>query len=383
MVDTIRAAEFHARHLLLTLRLGEPYRCARALCVEAGYFALFGEKSRRRVEWLLTTASRLADACGNPHAIATVALLRGMSAFLSGRWAEAHEKLGEAEKLLRETCSGVAWELATSRLMGAASAYFLGEIKELSERLPVLLQNARARGDLYESTMEIRIAHVLRLASDQPGEARDGLRAASEVLSKSDFYIPHWWALIAGVEIAIYDGDAAGAWHLIESQWPALRRSTLMRAQYIYIESLFHRARAALALAAATAGDRKRLLLCALADASAIERRKAPWGVPVVASIRACAADIDGRSEAALGHFEAAETGFRHAGMKLLASAARRCRGQLTGGAEGRALVDEADSWMRHQEILNPARMTAMLVPVSITAPTALPASLCQPPASS
>ena len=36
LVDSIRAADFNTRHLLLALEAGEPYRIARALALEAG-----------------------------------------------------------------------------------------------------------------------------------------------------------------------------------------------------------------------------------------------------------------------------------------------------------------------------------------------------------
>src|SRR5262249_57624831 len=41
-VDTFRAADFQARHLLLALRAGEPYRVARALAMEGGYSSTGG-----------------------------------------------------------------------------------------------------------------------------------------------------------------------------------------------------------------------------------------------------------------------------------------------------------------------------------------------------
>jgi len=49
--------------------------------------------------------------------------------------------------------------------------------------------------------------------------------------------------------------------------------------------------------------------------------------------------------------------------MKLFAAACRRRLGKLIGGDEGHSLVAEADAWMAGQFIVNPARMTATLVP--------------------
>ena len=42
---------------------------------------------------------------------------------------------------------------------------------------------------------------------------------------------------------------------------------------------------------------------------------------------------------------------------------ARRRRGELLGGEEGRALVEAANAWMTEQTIKSPTRMTEMLAP--------------------
>lgn len=44
-------------------------------------------------------------------------------------------------------------------------------------------------------------------------------------------------------------------------------------------------------------------------------------------------------------------------------AAARRRRGELAGGPEGRRLIEEADRWMLAQGVRNPVRMTAMVAP--------------------
>jgi hypothetical protein len=364
MVDTIRAAEFHSRNLLLALSLGDTYRAARALFVEAGYHALSGGKGQARTQQIISTAAGLARSSGDPHALGLERLVAGMAAFLSGRWMEGRDRLMDAERFLRERCAGVAWELATARFMHCASLYFLGEIRNLSLRLPVLLENARSRGDLYESTdLRIRIAHVRHLAFDQPEMARAELREALAQRPQVEFYLQHWWGMIAGVEIAIYRGDAEGAWTLVNSTWGPLRRSLLMGIQYIRIESYVNRALAALAFASAAPLRQNQLLRSAVADAARIERENMPWAQPFVSLIRGSAAAQRGELDAALRHLWSAESGFNGAGMQLLAAAARRRRGRLAGGDEGRRLTDDADAWMRAQDIRNSERLAAMLAP--------------------
>jgi hypothetical protein len=49
--------------------------------------------------------------------------------------------------------------------------------------------------------------------------------------------------------------------------------------------------------------------------------------------------------------------------MKLFAALARRRRGAIVGGDEGRALIAATDARMRAQKIVNPPRMAAMLTP--------------------
>ena len=60
----VRGADFQARHLLLALRAGEPYRVARALALEAGYSATAGTRSRKRSEQSGRAAAALAARVG-------------------------------------------------------------------------------------------------------------------------------------------------------------------------------------------------------------------------------------------------------------------------------------------------------------------------------
>ena len=370
-VDTIHAADFQARHILLAFRAGDSYRVARALGVEAGYHARAGGRRRTRTAQALQAAAELSRRCDNPHAFAFTTLVEGMCAFLEGRWQSAQEQLARAETVLLDRCIGAAWELATARLMWCASSFFLGELKELDRRLPAFLADADARGDLYQATaLRTRIGHAGPLAADEPERARQVVSDAIARWSVRGFHTQHWWNLIAQSEIALYQGRSADAWESMNNEWPAVKGAMLLRIQYILIESLYHRASSALAAAADSKSDAARqnvLLRTAERDAASIDREKMPWGSALAGLIRAGMAVTRGDHEAALTLLGSAEAALESTDMRLYAAAARRCRGELIRGDEGDALVKSADRWMGQQGIRNPARMTAMLTGAQVS----------------
>jgi hypothetical protein len=301
----------------------------------------------------------------HPQAIGLVSLVSGMAAFLAGRWDRSREMLDQAEETLRDKCVGVAWELATARLMHSVSLFYLGELRELGKRLPALLTSAEARGDIYESTdVRIRISHARLLALDQARDALDEVERAVANWPRNSFYLQHWWSLIARTEIYLYRRDAASAWNLVQESWPALRRSLLLRVHYIRVESLYHRACAAVAI------GHDRGLRRAAKDAAKLSREQALWTLPLSESVLAGVALARGRGAEAADLLRRAEAGFERADMKLFAAAARRHRGELVGGASGRELVSSAEEHMNAQGIRNPAALASMLVPVFLTTGT-------------
>ena len=367
MVDMIHAADFQARHLVLALRSGEPYRIARALAMEAAYQATSGSHNPLHSKRILRRATELAAKTRNPHAIALTELIAGASAFLQGNWKNARMLLESAEVILREHCAGVAWELATVRLMGCVSLFFLGELEALCSRLPELLRNAESRGDLYEATdLRIRISHAECLAMDDPETALQQVAQAIARWPADKFYTQHWWALIAKTEINLYCGHNVAALQMMTEQWAALRDSLLLRVQYILIESLFHRGCTALAAAVecdSKTAPRDRLLNTVERDAARIRRERTDWGDPLAQLLRAGIAATREEIKEAVAQLTLAETGFESAGMALYHAAARRYRGELIGGEEGRTLVQTADAWMQRQRIRRPECMAAMLAP--------------------
>jgi serine/threonine protein kinase len=360
--DTIRGADFQARHLLLALAAGEPYRVARALAMEVGYGAVAGGRSPARTQRLIREATALAERIGHPHALALVTFGAAVAAFAVADWPAARRLSERAEHLLRERCTGVTWELDNVQLITLLSLATLGELREFTGRLSGLLREAEDRGDLYVATsMRTRVAYVAELAADRPEGARQAVREGMRLCSREGFHMQHLWELFAQVEISLYTGDGLDAWERMSEGWPLLVRSHQMRIQNTRIWSYFLRAHCA--AAAAACGGPARLLEEAHKDARQIERERTAWGDALARLVRAGLALAGGRREEALSCLARAEAALAAAHMALYAAAARHHRGAVLGGEEGRALMEAADASMKTQGVRNPARLAAKLAP--------------------
>ncbi|HMA17399.1 MAG TPA: protein kinase [Thermoanaerobaculia bacterium] len=365
LVDTIRATDIQARHLLLALEAGEPYRIALALACEAGLSSFPGQKSRRKVERVLEVGRQLARRVNHPHAIAMIEFASGVAAYMQGRWKEGWVHGEEAEKIFRERCTGVTWELDSTHVFCLRALFYLGRISQLSARVPVLIREALERDDLYAATsLRTRHAYVAWLAADDPRKARDEIRDAMSHWSSREFQMQHYFSLVAEAEISLFEGEGADARQHLRDQWAGLRKSLMLRSQIFRVESGCVQARCALSVALATLdpGEIEALLHSAEQDASEIEREELHWGSPLAMVLRAGVASIRGQVPEATRLLQTAEQEFSRADMALYSAVAKRRRGEL-GGDEGRALVADADEWMRGEGIRNPQGMAAMLAP--------------------
>jgi hypothetical protein len=144
------------------------------------------------------------------------------------------------------------------------------------------------------------------------------------------------------------------AWAEVEQQWPNFTGSLLTRVQMVYIESRHLRARCALAVGRSDEAER---------EARIIERERSPWGNALAQLIRAALAADRGDRAGALAMTNEAERFFLRARIFHYAAAARRSRGSLLQGEQGRELTLSADADMAAQLIRNPERMSALLAP--------------------
>jgi serine/threonine protein kinase len=363
-VDPVRGAHFQSRHLLLALKAGEPFRVARALTGEVAYSAAAGSRSDVRTTRLLEMNRRLAERTTNPYAQAMYQLGAGFAHYLQGRWRACREACDQAERSFLARCTGVAWELAGSRIFLMRSLFFQGEMREMSRRLPQLRHEARELGSLYAASQFSSGSLVLDVLArdDVRGAHEMAQRAATEWLQRG-VHVNHYTDLLGRSYIDLYGGEVDRAIKGVVEKWPVFSNAMLLRVQLIRVQSHDLRARAALAAACADATARERWLTDVESSARKLDRERIPWAQALGALARAGAAAARGQDERAVGLFEDAITRCRAADMRLHAAIAERRKGQVMAGTGGAQLVASADRWMADEGVVSPARMAFTFAP--------------------
>jgi hypothetical protein len=370
MVDPIRSADFQARDVLLALRAGEPGRIALALANQALMCAFFGGAERPYIGKLLSKARALSHQALNPLALANVVLCRGGIALAEERLLTTIRVCDRAERLLRGRCTGVAWELSTAQIFSLSARLLVGQLQEYGQRLPALLEEAEARGDLYSATHVRCRSFEAWLGRDQPDRALQELHEAMEKWPRMEewaqhgFHLQHYWFLAGQIEIALYRGDGTQAWNLVTQHESALGRSLLLQARVLRSDWLFVRARSALAatLSADPANPQhaRALLREAEGEARRLERIKRPNCTGLGKLVRAGVAAAKGRTGLALELLTKAEQDFDAAAMLTHLAVARCQRAKLCGSE---TLYDETIASLIEREIQNPVAILRQLAP--------------------
>jgi serine/threonine protein kinase len=354
-----------ARHMLDALRAGEPFRLALSLGLGVFYESLAGpdeyQRGRRMVDLALELARKLDNSYLSAMAYSNWAALD----LLCGRIEDglAHRQIAESY-WDRAGRYGRAWEVCTSNMLLIWFLGWGGRIRELSERVRLLIADGRSRGDLF-ADVAIRCfttAHLADLAKDEPDRAISEVLEAIKQWRHTSYDMQHFGATLACVECHLYAGRTEQARRLMLADRTAIRRSLLFRKSQIYKTILFFvEGRTALAEWLRTTGNQG-LRREVEEYSSRLEKLGSEWGVALSKLLHAgIAAGLDRPAAAAL-LLQEAEQIFRRQDLRLLAAAALRRRGELAGTA-GTELVEAADTFMRSENIRRPDRMTSMFLP--------------------
>jgi hypothetical protein len=363
LVDPMLSSYIRGQHLLLALRAGEPYRISVGLALEAVQRIMGGARGYPGARRILDRAREIAVKCGRPHGEAMVLTAEAGVAYFSGRVRDAFRFGAQGEEILRTQCTGVAWELAASRLWILSALALSGRWKEHGIRLATILHEADRNGDRYAQCALPLTAgcHVSYLAADDPGAARRVLDEKIAQWARSQFDFPrlsHWYG---SVEVLLYEGRYEEAWQLVTKTWPVMRRTLIFRIEFLRL--LVGQLRARCAVALHSVAPRPAVLVIAerfvSASAGSSSTLVQGWGLLIDAALTAAR----GHRNGAIAKLQLAEERLGDAGALQFAAASRRRRGELMDDPRGTALIRTADAELVELGAVNPRRATDRLIP--------------------
>ncbi len=357
-VDSMRGAELGTRFLLLALDSGVPRRVAQGLTLVAGHAAAEAPTARRTaalIDRLDQLAQRLSDKEVEGHAL----MVRALRTYTSGEWRSSRMLCGDAERMFREL-KGMVWEMCTMRTIATWSLFYLGDWRELAQRVVAEMDEARDRGNSYALTCACAPFGVTAwlIRGDVEG-ARRNLREAVDSWTGGGFGLQHHRFLKAALYVDLYAGDGPTAWARMQENWKRLAGSLVLRLPIVRVQVLHLRGCCALAAASAAApgsAPARALLDEAASMARRLERFWLPMAHPLGDLLWAGVAAAGGRTDEAVRRLDAALREFERQEMGAYAAAARRGRACLLG-------EENPTASFAGQDVADPGALARMLAP--------------------
>jgi hypothetical protein len=360
MVDPLRGFDLQVKQTLLALRVREPHRVAWALSNQISNFAITGHRDLKTTRAIMRDALALATRLEDPRVVGRVLVASGIGTKLLGEFNESLSFIERSFEVFKGL-PGLSWERQTARIFILEDLMWLGRWVEMLNLVPGFVEAARQRGDLYASSyMRSRYAPLGYLVADDPDGAHAEAERGMMSWSSQGYALQRYYQLHTTVWARLYQGDARGAWELLESSWPTLKRTLLRSIVSTRIDAYQLRGRAALAVVAA--GDTSKLAVVSEV-AKVFRREQLAWSQAFANTYEGAVAAWRGDRQKALTLLAAGERQAETAQMGAFLAAFRRARGAYLGGAEGRPLIDAANDWATAQSAKHPARLIQSLGP--------------------
>jgi hypothetical protein len=367
LFDAFRAMDFSTRFLLSALRLGERWRVSRAIALETDFLAA-AAKSDRAVR-LLARLEELTQTLDEVPATAQLLTTRGfVDFFVHNRLRRALGHFSDAIASYRSMVGRAGFELDAVNIFCCWSLYYLGEIAELSRRVPAMAE-AAARNGNRSTVVTLRCAFAIAwLARFEPDAIEAELDAALGSWPSVDgsYQLQHLFALASRLDLALYRRRPEDATPRIAPEWKQIRRSLVDRPllQGLVLRSTLLRHAVACANQAPRGSSRRRE---ALAQARGHLRSFPRMQIPIIrysaTMFEGLIAEAEDHPEKAIARYRAALPGLIQADTHLLANAARHRLGCLIGGDEGAALRGGVRRWLEAEFVREPETMLDMLMP--------------------
>ncbi len=362
LVDIMRGGDFMARGLAEALKTGEPHRVARALCTEAWTTVGLDGTDLPRTYAILDAARELIERLGSPLLDGHLRLAQGMVAFGTHRLPECGSHCRDAERVFRDNCSDVVWEVTQAQIYQTIAMAQMARYDELGPKLDLCMREARERGDVWGGTYFMSIgAMSIKLARDLPNEAAENVREAmGRWPSSSEFHSQHLFGLIAAAYIDLYR-QSPQVLDQIDALWPALKSKMFLRVRFA--RTTLHELRGRACLLAGRRRHDPTLFKQAEHEARILLREHTPVATGFGHLLRANVCKERGDDAGALEELRMGIPYLEGHGIELWVAPAQLELGKLLGGDEGQSLVEQAERFLRVRQIQNRDAFTAMLMP--------------------
>jgi tetratricopeptide (TPR) repeat protein len=370
--DAPLALACHYRALRAARAASDPQRLARALIVEASFRSgARGTRPKSAADRRQEEALERALAALEPAEPMTRALrafdrvLRGVGLMFGGQVQRACDELVVGEDETTACPVDIPGSLGLARGGLSQCLNLLGRWRELARRLGPFLEDARARSDQHLELNLSLFDFWLELCADRPGEARAAIDRVDPLwprgASSRALIRPQHLA-----SVALYRDHGVGpaALEVLRPLWRSLEVRVFLRMSTT-LRTLVTYELGAAALAAAAAGGRREHLEEAERFARALGPVRTDHARGLQLCLRAGLAAARGDEGSATTALSCAESLFGELGLTAQRSAARRRRGEIVAGDEGRALITAADRALGAEGVVDPARMVASLLPGS------------------
>jgi eukaryotic-like serine/threonine-protein kinase len=363
-VDVVLGAALKAQHLLMARTLGEPGRLACSLALQATVVLQLGSKGHRRALALIETAQQLADQVGTPHTKAVVLVAQSFADLTTQSWRHAYESLDQAERLLRDHCTGVSWELSLVHVSRISMLRIEGQYAEAVRRGLAVLAEAQHRGDIFtQARIGIFVLVDQHLLADRFAEGRRVLRELSREWFRGRFPVQQVLGFIHDINIDLLMDRRGMAWRRCRRYWPLIERTQMLRVEVIRDYAILLHGSTALAAIDDDPGSSGPLLKVAKSDLRRLRREPGPRAGTFALMLQAMIALREGNRQEAIALIDRAASWFGGVGQQSFAAALRHCQGRLIGGAAGQTLMHESDRLFAAQGFTNPTTAVITHVP--------------------
>lgn len=364
-IDPYLTVDFQLRCLRMALQQGRPREIAHFLALHATAISARGASARAAAFDVLRRAEEILERHESPHGRALVDLATGITEFHASRWKAALEALDRAQARMSTLDQAQratwTWERMVCDDFKTHALMELGRFPELGPRVAGLRASARELGDhLSLSAIDTIVGTRLHLIRDEPDDAWREVDAVLSHWPRDDYLLVHFRVLAARVLIDLYREEPLAAVARLTEEWPALRRSLILRSEVTRARTVQLRALAWIAAARRAASPRP-YLKAAARDADRLGRERASAARAGATLVRAAIAACPFGPARAADLFLTAADHHDACDMPIEAHAARMAAGRLIPGLHGENLDARGAAGLRSLGVVRPDRYARLL----------------------